>query len=80
MSKEICFGYLTNACFLGAKPLSFPVEPNHKLGKTKGEILSHPDPYRCLVGRIIYLTITRPELVYSVKVLYQFMHQPRQDH
>ena len=33
-----------------------------------------------MVGRLIYLTINRPELSYHVHILAQFMHCPHQDH
>lgn len=33
-----------------------------------------------LIWHLIYLTITHPELSYSVLILAQFMHAPRQDH
>ena len=36
--------------------------------------------YRKLVGRFIYLTITKPDLAYAVGVLSQFMHSPLISH
>ena len=32
------------------------------------------------MGRLIYLTITRPKLSYCVHILAQFMQQSKQDH
>ena len=36
--------------------------------------------YQCLVGRLIYLTNTRPDLTFVVSVVNQFMHAPRTAH
>lgn len=33
-----------------------------------------------MIGRLIYLAVTRPDLAYSVHILAQFMQQPREDH
>lgn len=64
MLEEICIlDILTDTSFLGAKPLAFPMEHNHKLGKAKSPLLINPDSYRRLVGRLIYMTITRPYLI-----------------
>ena len=58
---------------LGSKPVAFPMETNHKLALATDKSLSDPTQYRRLVGRLIYLTITRPELCYAVHILSQFM-------
>lgn len=61
---------------LGAKPVRVPVELQHKLASATGPQLKNPQQYHCLVGRLIYLTLTRPELSYIVHILSQFMQTP----
>ena len=65
---------------LGAKLLTFPLKQNHNLALAEGVLLSNPEKYRRMVGRLIYLSFTHPELSYSVHVLAQFMQQPREEH
>jgi len=71
---------LHEASLLGSKPFTFPMEQNHKLALDDSAILDNPGAYRRLVGRLIYLTITRPNICYSVHILSQFMHQPHHGH
>ncbi|KAL9812283.1 putative RNA-directed DNA polymerase [Arabidopsis thaliana] len=71
---------VTEAGLLGCKPAATPMEQNHKLEMNESEFLPRPEEYRRLVGRLIYLLTTRPELCYSVHILSTFMQKPRVDH
>ncbi|KOM49185.1 hypothetical protein LR48_Vigan08g001200 [Vigna angularis] len=62
------------------KPIDSPMDSNKKLMKDHGEPFSDPERYRRLVGKLIYLTITRPDLSYPVGVVSQFMQNPHIDH
>nr|KYP45260.1 hypothetical protein KK1_033213 [Cajanus cajan] len=65
---------------LDYKPSSFPMEQHHGLGSDTRELYSNPSQYRRLLGRFIYLTITRPEIAYSIHILSQFLQDPREAH
>lgn len=51
-----------------------------KLTPTKGTALPNPQPYQRLVGKLIYLTVTRPDIAFPVHILSQYMHQPTNVH
>ena len=53
--------------------------PNVQLTK-EGELFEDPERYRRLVGKLNYLTITHPDIVYSVTVLSQYMSSPTVNH
>ncbi|WKA11474.1 hypothetical protein VitviT2T_028969 [Vitis vinifera] len=78
--RKYTLDIVSEAGLLGAKPCGFPIEHNHRLGLANGELLSNPESYRRLVGRLIYLAVTRPDLAYSVHILSQFMQEPRIKH
>ena len=63
-----------------SRPLPTPIEANHRLGADDNEALVDPGSYQRLVGKLIYLTHTRPDIAYTVGVLSQFMHTPRVSH
>uniref|UniRef100_A0A803PTB2 Uncharacterized protein n=1 Tax=Cannabis sativa TaxID=3483 RepID=A0A803PTB2_CANSA len=66
--------------YLGTKPVTTPMEPNNKLNNESGKLLSNPTQYRSLIGKLIYLTITRPDISFSVNKLSQYPQAPREPH
>lgn len=60
--------------------VSTPLVANEKLTKEDDGELADPTCYRRLVGSLLYLTITRPDLMYSVSLLSRFMQEPREKH
>ena len=62
------------------KPISTPLDRNPKLDANSSIEECEPIHYQQLVVRLIYLTITRPELSYLVNLLNQFMQTPRNVH
>ena len=61
----------------GCRPAESPIESNHKLQSRVGD---DKERYHRLVGRLIYLSQTRPDIAYSVSLVSQFMHDPRDPH
>ncbi|XP_019057634.1 PREDICTED: uncharacterized protein LOC109116512 [Tarenaya hassleriana] len=65
---------------LGCKPAASPMEAKLKLSQDAGELLADPTSYRKLIGKLIYLSVTRPDISFPVTKLSQYMAQPRDTH
>ena len=61
----------------GCKPISTPMEPNLKLCINNGKDLEDATMYRQIVGSLIYLTLSRPDIAFAVGVASRFMQNPR---
>lgn len=78
--RKYTLDIISEVGLLAAKPANFPMEQNHKLSSSTSPFFTNVEQYRRLVGRLIYLAFTRPDLAYVVHILSQFLHEPRQDH
>ena len=54
-----------------------PLEQNVKLSADIGDEIEDPTMFRRIVGSLIYMTVTRPDLSYVVGLVSQFMQMPR---
>ncbi|XP_072054159.1 uncharacterized mitochondrial protein AtMg00810-like [Arachis hypogaea] len=62
------------------KPIDMPMQVNYKLKIVEGATLTDKERYQRLVGKLIYLSHTRPDIAYAVGIVSQFMHKPQEDH
>ncbi|XP_076946784.1 secreted RxLR effector protein 161-like [Bidens hawaiensis] len=66
--------------FLGIELVDTPTRVNHKLHMEEEAELTNKERYQRLVGKLIYLSYTRPDIAYAVGVISKFMHQPQVSH
>ncbi|WVZ50557.1 hypothetical protein U9M48_001799 [Paspalum notatum var. saurae] len=64
------------------KPTSTPLSTSEKLSVLEGDPLGAYDTtqYRSIVGALQYLTLTRPDIAFSVNKVCQFLHAPTTVH
>jgi histone deacetylase 1/2 len=64
------------------KPVSTPLSTSEKLSAFEGTLLGPNDAlrYRSIVGALQYLTLTRPDISFSVNKVCQFLHAPTETH
>ncbi|XP_060675580.1 secreted RxLR effector protein 161-like [Ziziphus jujuba] len=65
---------------LDCKPISTPMEVNAKLSAYEGKDLEDATMYQQLVGSLIYLTLTRPDISFVVGVVSRYMQSPKKPH
>ncbi|XP_071727544.1 uncharacterized mitochondrial protein AtMg00810-like [Rutidosis leptorrhynchoides] len=78
--RKYTLDLLKEAGVQNLKPYKLPMDQNIKLTADVGSPLADPEVYRRLIGKLIYLTITHPDICYIVQLLSQFMQNPTSVH
>jgi hypothetical protein len=77
--RKYILDLLSEVGMLGCRPALTPIEQNHRLTSESGQPVDRAQ-YQRLVGRLIYLSHTRPDIAFAVSVVSQFMHDPKTHH
>ena len=73
---KYAYELLSKAGITDNKTVSTPLEYNVKLTPLDGEPISDATRYRQLVGSLIYLIVTRPDISHVVGMVSKFMDAP----
>ena len=65
---------------LGCKPVETPIVPNIKLLPSKDNEVKDKERYQRLVGRLVYMSHTHPDIAFAISMVSQFMHACGQQH
>ena len=71
---------MSRAGLTDSKTIDTPVEFNVHLTPTGRKPLPNPSLYIRLVGSLVYLTVTRPDISYAVHQVSQYLSAPRSTH
>ena len=69
-AKEILKKFQMENC----KPTATPMNQKDKFSKEDGTARVNEEKYRSLIGCLLYLTATRPDILYATNLLSRFMH------
>ncbi|GAU22432.1 hypothetical protein TSUD_123190 [Trifolium subterraneum] len=78
--RKYCLDLLKDSGLLGSKPASTPLDPAVKLHIDDSKPYENVSLYRRLIGKLLYLCNTRPDISFATQQLSQFLHKPSVNH
>jgi hypothetical protein len=74
--RKYCLDLLQDTGLLGSKPAPTPLDSSIKLHQDNSAAYEDVAGYRRLVGKLLYLTTTRPDIAFVTQQLSQFLSSP----
>ena len=78
--RKYVLDLLRDTIIMGCKPVDTPMDANLKLDMKENDELVDKGQFQRLVGKLIYLAHTRPDIAFAVSCVSQFMHSPSKNH
>ncbi|XP_014517337.1 uncharacterized protein LOC106774818 [Vigna radiata var. radiata] len=78
--RKYILDILSEIGMLACKLADTPIETNHSLTVYLDQIETDKHRYQRLVGKLIYLSHTIPDIAYSMSIISRFMHSPSEEH
>ncbi|RVW40937.1 Retrovirus-related Pol polyprotein from transposon RE2 [Vitis vinifera] len=78
--RKYALDLLQETGMLGCQPVDTPIEEGLKLCVEPNQVSTDKGRYQRLVGRLMYLAHTKPDLAYALSVVSQYMHNPGDQH
>ncbi|GAU25332.1 hypothetical protein TSUD_375950 [Trifolium subterraneum] len=78
--RKYCLDLLKDSGLLGSKPATTPLDPAIKISNDDSKPYEDISLYRRIIGKLLYLTNTRPDIIFATQQLSQFLHKPTVNH
>ena len=78
--RKYCLKYFLNLAFTSCKPANSPANASIRLNSDEGDLLEDVISFMRFIGRLLYLTNTRPDISFAVQQVSQFVSKPRPPH
>ena len=80
MSKEICIGGFEKFGMMESNLVGSPIVPGFKISRYKNGDFVDETYYKQLVGSLMYLTATRPDMMFVTCLMSRYMTKPMEIH
>lgn len=78
--RKYILDLLSETGMLDCRPADTPIETNHGLSILPNQVPDNKERYQKVVGKLIYLSHTSPDIAYVVSIISRFMHAPSENH